>query len=471
MTGIDENAKLLSEFGLTPYESKVYLTVFQLGLTTAADISKAAKIRREEVYRTLPKLEKLGLVEKVLGRPARVRALPIEDALSILINRKEEEASREISNLLAKKDLILESVDKIKPEIMNVKESTHFTLVTEKDALEKRIASLIKYANKSIEFVDSFEKAFRFVLTFAEELLDATKRGVSVRIVTEFPDSAKLIPDSLKEYVPETSFHIKYCEDLPGNYIIYDGTQALITTAIGSTQPAGGTLWTDDKSLIKIVKSDFNQLLQNSIDWMDLKATSDEKLKRILKNLRPRDHAILFYESLEAKRDTLFHYIKRGLDKGEVGVYVCSEETPEEIRKSMNEFGLDVRKLEKSGALRILPYTELYIRDGEFDVDFIMDSWNKWYEAAVSKGFSGLRATGEMCCFIEHGLVNDLIEYEHALHTVLEIPMTAICAYNADKLTCVDNPVDVYSELVKAHGKVLFAGRNSSIGRFKVRAS
>jgi sugar-specific transcriptional regulator TrmB len=471
MTGIDENAKLLSEFGLTPYESKVYLTVFQQGLITAADISKVARIRREEVYRTLPKLEKIGLIERVLGRPARVRALPIEDALSILINRKEEETSREISNLLAKRDIILESVDKIKPEITEVKEKAHFTLVTEKDALEKRIASLIGHSTKSIEFADSFEKTFRFVLTFAEELLNATQRGVSVRIVTEYPDNAKLIPDSLKKYVPETSFHIKYCEDLSGNYIIYDGTQALITTAIGSTQPAGGTLWTDDISLINIVESDFNKLLQNSIDWMDLTETSDEHLKRILKSLGPRDHAILFYESLEAKRATLFNYIKRGLDEGEVGVYVCSEESPEEIRKAMNEFGLNVRKLEKSGALRILPYTELYIRDGVFDIDFIMDSWNKWYEAAISKGFSGMRATGEMCCFIEHGMVNDLIEYEHALHTVLEMPMTAICAYNADKLTCVDNPVDIYSELVKAHGKVLFAGRNSSIGRFEVRAS
>ena len=136
----------------------------------------------------------------------------------------------------------------------------------------------------------------------------------------------------------------------------------------------------------------------------------------------------------------------------------------------MIEFGMDVKTYEKSGALHILPYTEMYIKDGIFDLDFVMDTWSKWYDEAIAKGFNGMRATGEMSCFIEHDMLDDLIDYEHALHTVLDIPMTAICAYNADKLTNVNNPVDVYSELVKAHGKVLFAGKDSSIGKIEVRA-
>ncbi|MGY5859973.1 MAG: MEDS domain-containing protein [Candidatus Thorarchaeota archaeon] len=470
MTNLEDSAKILSEFGLTPYESKVYLTVFQQGLTTAADIAKVAGIRREEVYRTLPKLEKTGLVEKVLGRPAKVRALPIDDALSILINRKEEEASRVIRNLLEKRNELLEIFQEVKPDILEVKDKSHFTLLSEKDAIEKRISHLIKQATDSIDFADTFESAFRFVLTFADELMSARKRNVDVRIITEYPDSTKLIPDAFNKHVPTDSFNIRYCEDLPGNYIVFDSYQALITTAIGSSVSTGGTLWTNDPSLVKIVHTDFDSLLGTSIDWKDLKVTSDEKLMRILKNLKPRDHVILFYESVEAKRNTLFSYINRGLIDGKAGAYICSEETPDEIRSAMNEFGIDVTHYEENGALHILHYTEVYIRDGLFDLDFVMDTWNKRYNDAITKGFKGMRVTGEMSCFIDHDLVDELIEYEHALHTVLEIPMTAICAYNADKLTDIDNPVDVYSELVKAHGKVLFAGKDSAIGKIEVRA-
>jgi len=470
LTNLKDSAKILSEFGLTPYESKVYLAVFQQGLTTAADIAKVAGIRREEVYRTLPKLEKTGLIEKVLGRPVRVRALPIEDALSILINRKEEEASQVIRNLLAKKSELLEIFQEVEPDKMENKESTHFTLLSEKDAIEKRIAFLIKQATKTIDFADTFESAFRFVLTFAEELINAKDRDVNVRIITEYPDNTKLIPDALNKHVPASSFDIRYCEELPGNYIIFDTYQAFITTAIGSSVSSGGTLWTDDPSLLRIVQTDFNKLMQTSIDWKELKVTSDEKLNRILRNLKPRDHVILIYESQEAKRNTLFSYIHRGLTSGMAGIYICSEETPDEIRNAMAEYGIDVKGYEGKGALQVLSYTEVYIRDGVFDLDYVMDTWNKKYDAAISKGFSGVRVTGEMNCFIDHDLLEDLLAYENALHTVLDIPMTAICAYNAETLTGVDNPVDVYSELIKAHGKVLFAGKDSGIGKIEVRA-
>ena len=112
----------------------------------------------------------------------------------------------------------------------------------------------------------------------------------------------------------------------------------------------------------------------------------------------------------------------------------------------------------------------MYIKDGVFNLDEVMAIWTKTYDEAISRGFDGMRVTGEMSCFINHNLVEELIEYEHALHTVLDIPMMAICAYNSEALTKVENPIDVYSELVKAHAKVLFAGKDKSIGKIEIRA-
>ena len=104
-----------------------------------------------------------------------------------------------------------------------------------------------------------------------------------------------------------------------------------------------------------IVQKDFNKLLRESIEWNEYKASSDDKLMRILKHLKPRDHVILIYESREAKRNTLFSYVNKGLKKGEAAMYICSEETPDEIRSAMNQFGIDVEKYEEQGALGILP--------------------------------------------------------------------------------------------------------------------
>ena len=55
---------MLSDFGLTHNQAKVYLAIAQLGLASVSQASKASNVRREDVYRIMPKLEKMGLIEK-----------------------------------------------------------------------------------------------------------------------------------------------------------------------------------------------------------------------------------------------------------------------------------------------------------------------------------------------------------------------------------------------------------------------
>jgi sugar-specific transcriptional regulator TrmB len=87
-------SKILAEFGLTQYEARLYLSASKLGAATASRLAKASGVRREEVYRTLPRLEKAGLVERVLGRPVRFKALGVDEGVSLLIKRKKEIAHR-----------------------------------------------------------------------------------------------------------------------------------------------------------------------------------------------------------------------------------------------------------------------------------------------------------------------------------------------------------------------------------------
>jgi len=61
------------------------------------------------------------------------------------------------------------------------------------------------------------------------------------------------------------------------------------------------------------------------------------------------------------------------------------------------------------------------------------------------------------------------VEYEKALHRVLEIPMVAICSYKADMLNKADDPINLYSELARAHGTVLFTGIDNNLGRIEIR--
>ncbi|MFW9846417.1 MAG: MEDS domain-containing protein [Candidatus Thorarchaeota archaeon] len=469
MSVFEDSAKKLSEFGLTPYEAKVYLAAVRLGLTSASRISKHANIRREEVYRTLPKLEKAGLIDRVLGRPVKIRAMPLKDALAILIGRKEEQAKKEISNLYSKRDVILERIETDFGAVEREEEEFHFTLISEKDAVATRIATLIESARNSIDIVDSSNEVIRFILNYEDALNGTKDRGVKVRMLTVCPDDETVIPRALEKHVPANSFSLRYAETLPSRYILFDQKQAIITTTPEETLSDKKCLWTDDRSLVGLIERDFEELFARSDDWESFRLSPSEKITRIMKHLQPRDHVVLVYDSAEAKRSTLFNYLKYGLDNGEAGKYVCSEESPNEIRNAMKSFGIEVSKYEEAGALDILSYTDIYIRNGKFSIDSIMDTWNGYYTKALSDGFKGLRVTGEMDCFMQHSLVDELIEYEKALHTILDIPLTALCAYNADTLANVENPIDVYSEIVKAHGKVLFASKDNTVGKIEIR--
>lgn len=46
--------------------------------------------------------------------------------------------------------------------------------------------------------------------------------------------------------------------------------------------------------------------------------------------------------------------------------------------------------------------------------------------------------------------------------------MIAICAYNAEDLSRAFNPINLYNELIKAHGSVLFSGIDNKLGKIEI---
>jgi len=93
----EENTDLLLGLGLSLNQARVYLAILKLERTAVGKITKFSKVRREEVYRTLPALEKMGLVERLLGNPTEVRATPISDALTFLEAKEETKSANRLS--------------------------------------------------------------------------------------------------------------------------------------------------------------------------------------------------------------------------------------------------------------------------------------------------------------------------------------------------------------------------------------
>jgi len=448
------------------------LAVVQLGIAPVGKISRMSKVRREDIYRILPKLEKMGLIEKILGTPIKIRATPLEEAFSILIKHEQEIVDQRLSSLMAKKDELLKHLRKRKREPEFEEEEAQFAMFSERDAIINKLITMTKTAKKEIDVVTSADEFLRLLPNFTEGLEKAVKQRLKVRIILEVRGHESSILRNIEGLMRTNPFDLRYAYQSLTHYTIVDYTQVLMAT---SPEPPLGEhpyLWTSNKGLVGLMQESFEETWHTCMNakTMETEAVSD-KVARLVGELRPTNHVIFFYQSFKAKHNVLFSYLKVGLENGEAVVYVASEENPNKIRDAMRSFGLQTEKYEKTGALRILGYNNVYIREGEFDMSTTMSVWNKLYSDALAKGFKGLRVTGEMACFFEYNLLQELLEYETALHRVLDIPMIAICAYNSEDLTKAFNPINLYNELVKAHGTVLFAGLDNALGKIEIRKS
>jgi archaellum biogenesis ATPase FlaH len=186
------------------------------------------------------------------------------------------------------------------------------------------------------------------------------------------------------------------------------------------------------------------------------------EILEFVKSMKTTDHVILLYTNTEDKHIVLFTYLKAGLEKDEAAAYVAGEETPEEIKQAMREFGIDVERYEGRGALRIIDYRDWYIIDGKFDMSKTIGLWKKLLDESKAKGFKGLRVTGEMTCFFENNMVKELVEYEKALHRVLEIPMIAICAYDQEATTKEGGP-GLLIDLLLTHSTAIIMGPKAGV--------
>ncbi len=185
------------------------------------------------------------------------------------------------------------------------------------------------------------------------------------------------------------------------------------------------------------------------------------EITQFLQEFRHGTHAVLFYDTLENKREVLFRHLKYGIER-EGLTYVCSEENPRQIREDMKKSGIDVEGLTSRNQLTISNYDSLYIVNGRVNIPKIEREFRDMAEKYISSGLRGLRAAAEMSCFFQEGKVNELIAYEYAIHRRLSFPAEGICAYNILDMS-KSGTLETIMPLLRAHDPVILTGPGGTV--------
>ncbi|MGF7117608.1 PAS domain S-box protein [Methanobacterium oryzae] len=167
-------------------------------------------------------------------------------------------------------------------------------------------------------------------------------------------------------------------------------------------------------------------------------------------------HLCQFYQTKEDLIDILIPYFKTGLENNEFCMWITSEPlSAEDAKEALKEKIPDIDTYIEKEQMEILPYTQWYVIEGDFDSDRILDGWVSKLNQALADGYDGLRLSGNTF-WLEKKNWNDFVDYEEAIDNIIgQYQMIALCTYSLDKCTAAEI-IDVVNNhefaLVKREG-------------------
>jgi sugar-specific transcriptional regulator TrmB len=248
----DEILSTFTELGLTSTQARTYLTLLQTGPVTAKELARNANISRPDIYRIVPYLQKEGLVEKLMTKPACFQATPAEDVLTILLKRKTEEKN-ELDRKTGEALTYLRSI----PVQKQYRSSTaDFIVVPCKEAIIQRLKGSILEAKVSIFAVTSKKRFSASILEFGDAHQQALERGTKIKIATEEPMIEAKALKKLRTLTQYENFEVKYFDSPPPAIVsIFDNNEAYVTMS--------ATAQLNESSALRSSNSSFVALAQN----------------------------------------------------------------------------------------------------------------------------------------------------------------------------------------------------------------
>ncbi|KYH42648.1 MAG: TrmB family transcriptional regulator [Candidatus Bathyarchaeota archaeon B26-1] len=238
----------LSKFGLLKNETKVYLYLARFGGQKAQRVSEALSIHRTETYKILRKLEKMGLIYRVLDKPAKFVALPIDQALSNLI-----EIKRQRLMLLEKtKEEIVKLWRSLpRPTENSEAEKESFQILKGMLRINAKASEIIRKAKKEVFIVATDDKLFQMFHSGVLDELKKNSRRINVKLLTNYSLKSHFIVKKIQLNEKEFS----YTELNIPSFILVDEEEILFFLEDHiNNKKEFRAMWTNQKEIIKALR-------------------------------------------------------------------------------------------------------------------------------------------------------------------------------------------------------------------------
>jgi sugar-specific transcriptional regulator TrmB len=251
---VSRNLEILLQLGLACNEAKLFLALAENETATAKALSCSARVAREIVYQTMPKLQQKGLVEKIISKPTLYRAIPIEQAAANLLKSK----NRELRELHSQTQELVSNIKRNSAQNSPAKEESQFAIISGKDIIIQKLRSKLQKTKFTLDVVTSLQRFAPAILEFAECYEDALRRGLHIRIATQKQVIGETTQKVLNTLERKPHFKVRYFSETPKAVVsIFDNSEFFVTLSSTINLKDSTSLWSNNPSLIELAQSYF----------------------------------------------------------------------------------------------------------------------------------------------------------------------------------------------------------------------
>jgi sugar-specific transcriptional regulator TrmB len=257
----DETVETIVNLGLTVLQARVYIALSKFGTQTGRAAAKAAKVAPQDVYRVLDELQEKGLVEKIISKPNRYRAAPVNQGLSMLLHDRNEQTHK-------LKRAVFEICKKFeyREEVGDDDVTKEFALLPAQNKAINKDINLFETAHSSLELINSFQESMALHEYHFKREVKALKMGVIIKEILSV-NNGKNKPSNefLKLAALKPAYQVRYVNSpKPTKLIIKDQREVLVSTKWTANTLQQPVLWSNNPILVQIIQQWFDAMWEKS---------------------------------------------------------------------------------------------------------------------------------------------------------------------------------------------------------------
>lgn len=237
--------KIVEYIGLSEYESKVYLSLINLGTAGARKLSLNCDVPRTKVYGTLKKLIDYGLVVEIPGHPKQFAPSNPGESFNTILNITKEKAT-DFDNIIKK----LDEVHEKRKEILGPEKKLIWFLNKEHN-IKGKCNEIIRQSEEELNILTT-EDGLEILFNAAHRLLDEMlESGVEIKLYSPLDPKVNPLARELS-YI----YQVKQVEmETPILFINSDNKRFILAKLAprGAEKPIESAMFTEDKDLLDLV--------------------------------------------------------------------------------------------------------------------------------------------------------------------------------------------------------------------------